>query len=201
MAFNRGLGSILSLALCLIAVNAEASTDRVFLIGDSEAYLLNVPLAKLAKRDNVPFGAAPVPGSSVISWAIANQAGWQALSRFQPTVVLVSLGANDSCMSTRIVNNEPPYLARFLRNLASKKVIWIGPPVIGAKEGCGLKDCLSRAIPGLEAFATMVKNQQVPYWDARELILPMWDDFLHPTTVGQQTWATWIWARLRVLLV
>ena len=171
-------------------------SDRVFMVGDSQAYLLQRPLAALAKADGVTFGAHPVPGSSVISWSIGHQEGWSALRTFHPTVVLVSLGSNDACTGIRVVRNEPPYLARMLKRLDKYKVVWLGPLKIGgAPEGCGQRDCLSRAIPGLEAFYQMV-SPKVQYLDARTIVIPTWDDLLHPNATGQVTWANWIWRGL-----
>ena len=112
-----------------------------------------------------------------------------------PTVVLVSLGSNDACIGIRVVANEPPYLARMLKRLSKYKVVWLGPLKIGAPEGCGQRDCLSRAIPGLEAFYQMV-SPLVPYLDARSIEVPTWNDLLHPNAVAQVTWANWVWEGL-----
>jgi lysophospholipase L1-like esterase len=174
------------------------TTDRVFLLGDSEAFLLGYELPQKARAEGIAFSSWPVAGSSVISWARENDKGWAAMRQFKPTVVLVSLGANDACMGTRIIANERPYLATVTRRLsrARVRVVWLGPPRIGAPAGCGKRDCLERAIPGLEAFAKMVSAEHT-YLDGRQVQVSMWDDLLHPDGAGRAAWATWIWKELR----
>lgn len=190
------------LAVLLLSTSARAAlvdpTDRIFMIGDSEAFLLTYELPAKAAAEGIAFSTWAVPGSSVIQWSRELDRGWGALYRFKPTVVLVSLGANDACMGTRIVANEPPYLKRFLARIPRARVrtIWLGPPRIGAPAGCGKKDCLDRAIPGLEAFYKMV-SPEVTYLDGRQVQVSMWDDLLHPDPPGRKAWANWIWKELR----
>lgn len=168
-------------------VGALVPGDRVYLIGDSQAFLLQYDLAPLAKADGVPFGTAAIGGSSIISWAQGHDRELALMRRFYPTVLVVALGSNDAYMGPRIVANEPPYLRRLLGRLRGR-VVWVGPPD------------LPRARKGLEAVASMVKKEGVDYLDSRQVRLAMWDDQLHcarPHPDGCSKWARWVWSYLK----
>jgi hypothetical protein len=191
----------LRVLLLLLSITSTASsalinrTDRVLLMGDSEAFLLKDEIKRRMDSAGIHYAARVVPGSSVIQWARELHGDWSFIYTFKPNVLLVSLGANDACMGTRIVQNERPYFTRFLKRAGARRVIWIGPPAIGAQEGCGVRDCMTRAIEGLEAFSTMAR-ERVTYLDARSVKIPMWDDLLHPSPIGRAVWSTWLWERL-----
>lgn len=67
---------------------------RVLLIGDSHAQGLAPHLGRMASAAGVPFGADFQVGSTVALWATPRLQA--ALDAHQPTVVLVSLGNNES---------------------------------------------------------------------------------------------------------
>lgn len=158
---------------------------RVWLIGDSNAWLLKPWLAR--KAVGCTFDGNPIGGSSVISWATRHDTEIAALRRFTPDVTIVGLGSNDAYMGVRIIRNEPPFLARLLRRVRGK-VIWLGPPD------------LPRARVGLEAFAAMIRDAGLPYVDSREVRISMWDDQLHPNEAGRAVWADWAWPRITALM-
>lgn len=172
--------------------------SRVALMGDSQAFLLGQrdSLAGCAAAAGVPFTTVAVAGSSVIQWAEHLGKEWGLIERARPEVLLVSLGSNDACMGTRIVRNEPPFLARFMRKVRRfnpKRIVWIGPPRIG--EPTVGRSKLPQAVAGLEAFAAMVRPVAT-YLDSRGVSIPMWDDQLHPSIPGRKIWAQWIWDQL-----
>jgi len=195
----------LILALLLTATTAKAeikATDRVWLIGDSNGYLIYPYLAAKAKAEGVPFGGDPKAGSTVIQWATSlHREHWRARA-FKPTIILVALGANDACMGTRIITNEPPYLTTLLNRLnrtGATRIVWLGPPKIGSTDPTvchAMKDCLARAVPGLDAFKAMINDSKTPYLDGRESNAEMGSDLLHPTAKGRTTWVDWIWTQL-----
>jgi lysophospholipase L1-like esterase len=164
-----------------------SSNDRIWLVGDSNGYLLMQELPSLAKSDGIVFGGSPVPGSSVIQWTNSNDEYIELnkLSRFKPTVILVCLGSNDAYMGPRIIKNEQPFLNALLGKLSrnNRRVIWIGPPK------------LEKAKSGLEQFYQMV-SPKVTYLDSRLIDVDMWDDKLHPSFSGRKKWANWIWEKL-----
>jgi lysophospholipase L1-like esterase len=179
-----------------------APDERIWLIGDSNGFLIKPLLAKKAKNAGLPFGGSPVAGSTVIQWCRElNREKWQ-LATFKPTLILVALGANDACMGTRIIANEPPFLKCLLtqlRRTGARRVIWLGPPKIGSTEPkvCyGMKDCLARAVPGLDAFKAMLTGAGEAYLDGREAGAEMDTDLLHPTVKGRATWVDWVWNEL-----
>ena len=209
---GRALAALV--AVIMTTVPAQAADpilrggDRVVLMGDSEAFLLGHDLPKVIDDSTVSFAFVARPGSSVISWSQGLPDAWASVRSLRPSVLLVSLGANDSCMGPSVVVNEDRYLDRMLRRLArlgAREVIWLGPPRIGHPRG-GRGSCsAARAVPGLEMFAQMVVSRKVPYFDARSVSVAMWSDFLHcsrPQYAGDPArgcldWAEWVWKRLR----
>jgi hypothetical protein len=168
---------------------ALGSGDRVYLIGDSQAFLLRYELAPLARADGVALGHSTIGGSSIISWSMRHQQQLQACRNFHPTLTLVALGSNDAYMGARVITNEPPYLKRLLRQMRGR-VLWVGPPD------------LPKAREGVDAVAGMVRAEGVEYLDSRSIQLAMWDDQLHcarPHPEGCSKWARWIWDQVRAL--
>lgn len=194
------------LAAILLAPAASAAVqpgDRVLLLGDSEAFLLSQDFPAVLPKD-VTFKSVAFPGSSVISWSERQAREWSLVFSFRPQVILVSLGANDACQGPFVVRNEPPFLTRFLaklRRVGAREVYWVGPPKIGYPREDRRQCTASRAVPGLKLFAEMIRATAVPYLDAREVEIDMWDDKLHcsrpqfpgDTHHGCLTWATWVW--------
>lgn len=199
---NRFLVFLAAMLLAPAASAAVQPGDRVLLLGDSEAFLLKEDFPSVLPPD-VKFTAVVAPGSSVISWSEKQPQEWARVFRARPQVILVSLGANDACQGPSTVGNEPPFLTRFLaklRRVRAREVYWLGPPRIG--HPTDPKQCTAaRAVPGLEAFAAMVRTTDVPYLDARTVAIDLWGDRLHcsrpqfpgDTRHGCLTWARWIW--------
>lgn len=218
--------SSVALFLALLALTDRATAqdaplarrgDRMYVIGDSEAFLLMQELPALARASGVTLDSAVVPGSSVIQWSTVLHREWWQARRFRPDVLVVILGANDACMGTRIVHNEaativpgqPSYLERMLariRRVRARTVVWLGPPAIGVPPQ-GVASRHPQAVAGLAEFATMIRGTGLPYFDARDISVGMWDDQLHCSRPRHQrdpsngclTWATWAWRRLGLL--
>jgi len=160
------------------------SGSRVWVIGDSLAWLLMHELPVLAQKENVILKGNPVPGSSVISWSQRHNREIAVMNAFKPDVLVVCLGANDAYMGPDVIKNEPPFLAALLRRLQSKDrtIVWVLPPK------------LERAKRGLENFANMIESS-VSYrvLDSHQIRIEMWNDKLHPSASGRAIWAQWIW--------
>lgn len=182
------------------------SGDRVLLMGDSEAFLLSHDFPQVIGQ-GVTFKTVAFPGSSVISWAERQPREWLQVFAFRPQVILVSLGANDACTGPSVVRNEGPFLGRFLKKLQrvqAREIIWVGPPKIGYPTENPKQCTASRAVPGLELFAKMVKDAGVFYLDARQVNIELWSDYLHcsrPAFNGDPhngclTWASWVWGEI-----
>lgn len=175
-------------SVLILSSSTAAAEERVFLIGDSQAFLLQHDLAPLVRKGGASFGASPAPGSSIWSWVRGCQEQKRALRRFKPTTILVSLGSNDAYVGVKFVASEREMLLRLLKELrrVAPRVIWLGPPK------------LPRAKTGLESFYQMV-SVEVSYLDARTIEVAQWDDQLHcarPNPNGCVKWASWIWDRI-----
>lgn len=163
---------------------AETRKTRIWLIGDSNAWLLKPELAWIARHYPwVVFDGVPVPGSSVISWANGYDREMSAMRRFRPDVVAIGLGSNDAYMGPRVIKNEPKYLQKLLDRIPYP-VIWIGPPL------------LEKVPKGQEAFTEMILNAGIPFLDSRDIEIEMWEDKLHPSPKGRLDWAYWTWTKL-----
>lgn len=208
---NRLLALLLVFVWLLTISYAQARVgegDRVVLMGDSEAYLLSWELPRLVQASGASFTSVTVPGSSVISWARELNSSWNKVRKARPTLLLVSLGANDACMGPRVVVNEGPFMRAFqakLDKVKAKCVVWLGPPAIGAPNPTRTQCAKSLAEPGLELFAKMVQEQGITYFDARQIQVHLWDDHLHCSrpqhsndlSRGCRTWAEWAWKQIQ----
>jgi hypothetical protein len=203
MAFQQVVWPLVVVALATPLVHEG---DRVLLMGDSEAFLLQWEMPLGAKEAGVEFKTVAIPGSSVISWSMHHYKEWWRIRKWKPDVVLVSLGANDACIGARVVKNEPPYLAKFLermKKVAPREVVWVGPPHIGVPQK-GTKSLHPQAIQGLQLFAEMIEDAGLVYLDARRIPVQMWSDQLHcarPQFFGDSShgcfdWSEWLWEEL-----
>lgn len=168
--------------------------DRVVLMGDSQAEGLSMVMPRLAAADGVALLPVFVSGSSVRQWAEPATQGWnitdewKRIRAFEPTVILVSLGSNDSYSGPQIKEIDRPYLGDLLAMLeetGARKIVWIGPPK------------LARASAGLDAFVVLVRSTGVLYYDSRKVDIAMEPDQLHATGKGRKTWGSWLWNKLK----
>ncbi len=189
---TRGLTLTTALLAACATLQAQAA-ERILLMGDSQAFLLKEEFGQHARQAGHTFASVPVAGSTIIQWAepkndrwdIRKQ--WQLVFQFSPTIIVLSLGANDAYMGCRIIKNEPPYLARLMRRLerTGARVVWAGPPE------------LERAKKGQACLVDMLVQAGVRYLDARELVgMTYWDDRLHPDQAGQRLWGDWLWRKV-----
>jgi lysophospholipase L1-like esterase len=178
--------------LLLFCSPAVRPGDRVLLWGDSQVEGLNYVLPRLSEKDHVTFLAVWVNGSTVRQWTEPKTQGWditgklREMEEFKPTVVLISLGSNDSYTEPQEKTRERIY---GVLNQASafdkvREVVWIGPPD------------LKRATAGLEIFSGLVISTAATYYDSRAIEIKMEPDQLHAHPKGRNVWGRWIWQRL-----
>lgn len=186
--------SYLLLLMMLLCVPMVRPGDRVVLMGDSQVEGLSYVMPRLAAADDVALLPVFVSGSSVRQWAEPATQGWnitpqwKAIQAFNPTVILVSLGSNDSYSGAQIKDIDRPYLGDLLAMLqetGARRIVWIGPPK------------LARAAVGLDAFVGLVKSTGVTYYDSRAVEIDMEPDQLHTTGKGRKQWGYWIWDKLK----
>jgi lysophospholipase L1-like esterase len=161
--------------------SAIAKGDRVLLVGDSLAVGLKVGFGELAAADGVPFAADARGGTVTRQWI---SRGWlvAALEQHRPTVVLVSLGTNDTTgqISATDMQRQARDLAELCRARGAR-VVWLVPPPMPWKL-TALLEALERAgIPRVDAPAGLQRA----------------GDRVHLTPAGYRAWATAVWRALR----
>jgi lysophospholipase L1-like esterase len=151
---------------------------RVLLLGDSHAQGLGPPMAALALGCSTPFAHRAVVGSHVTQWA---QDSWllPALASIYPTVVLVSLGAND------FLRTDPANVSAGITALVSQlhaagvRVLWIAP--------------ITEPFPDKIGVGAMWQASVEDWYDSTKLEIPRYGDGTHATPAGYKTWAGELW--------
>lgn len=160
--------------------------SRILLIGDSLALGLAPHLRALAEEAGLPFRAVAQKGTAIRDWGgiietTASQRLQEALSTFQPTLVLVSLGTNDELFEPAVVVAEQDDLAALFERLDDYEVAWIGVPTLPVQTA---------------GAARMIRDTGVPYFPSERLELRRAPDGLHPTVGGYAAWAGALWSWL-----
>lgn len=159
---------------------------RLLLLGDSLAVGLIPYIKCLASEQKVAFDGLAVVGTRIDQWA-GSQKLVSHLASFQPTLVLVSLGTNDSYMRPDAAKRQAPYLETLLSKIAATQpeLGWIGPPTLPqtsiGKPDPALRAMLQARIPAADWFSSSA------------LSIPRGPDGLHPTARGYAGWAGAIW--------
>jgi len=171
-----------------VAAPLVKTGDRVWVIGDSNGWLLLHELPKLAERDGVTLEGNPVGGASLFWWTDPEHRRylWQ-MNGFYPDVVVVVLGTNDAHFPQDVFASMPERMRKLQMEaaLVGRTVVWIGPPKL--REPVEF---------GADAFRLMVMEAGLPLLDSRQCVFPMLHDGIHPTIQGRRTWAAWIWKEL-----
>lgn len=160
---------------------------RIFLLGDSLAVGLTRPLATIAAEQKVGFEAMAKEGTRMDQWA-TNPALFEAIQRFKPNLILVSLGTNDEYMKLDAHERQAPHIRTLLDKLrAAAPVVWIGPPQLPSTGNYAW----SKSNGALQLI-----HENIPpshYFPSHELIIPRAPDQLHPNVKGAAGWAGEIW--------
>lgn len=155
--------------------------DRVLLIGDSLAQGMTAPLGALASDVGIPFFGDGRVSTRLDQWL---ENGWAEddIARFQPTVLLVSLGTNDS----GAVGLLPQFASRAqaLVALARVPVLWVEPPSLPPQFDT---QTVIGGIRSSGAAATFASSS---------LDIPRGPDSIHPTMAGYAAWAAAVWSAL-----
>lgn len=175
-----------------IALLVEALTSkkakRVALIGDSLAVGLGPQLAKLAAAANVPFIYDATGGTTPLQWskhaAACSDCGDKVLA-FEPTEVLVALGANDIGYSP--APPVGPYQAvRDKFAAGGARIIWLDVP---------LSCCTTCNLDGIRSVVHSLGVTVVPATNT----IPVGPrdpktGFAHPSPAGYAEWAKIVWS-------
>lgn len=170
---------------------------RVLLIGDSLAVGMSPHFAALAKEAGADFKALAKSGTTLNAWSSSAELG-ALLKSYQPDLVLVSLGTNDSAIpgadapaKQRVqLDKLLDLLTTWPRakdyGLGPEHVVWIGPPTL--------------PLPGSKAMTQMIQDSagsglspRFHYFHSERLQIPRGPDGIHPTARGYAGWAGAIW--------
>jgi lysophospholipase L1-like esterase len=161
---------------------------RIMLIGDSLAIGLGPYLKRLADEQRNPIDVFAISGSRIDQWA-DKQALTDRLERFNPNLVLISLGTNDEYLKGDVVERQRSALQRLLARIdqyprrddyglgPSDGIAWVGPP----------------SLPRSVGIVEMIQGEVRDYFDSRRFKIPRGPDGLHPTARGYAGWAGALW--------
>jgi len=170
---------------------------RVLLIGDSLAVGMAPHFVALAKEAGVEFKSMAIVGTRIDQWAASADLK-NLLASFQPELVLVSLGTNDSFMQgADVVAKQQAQLEKLLGvltewprqrdyGLGPDFIVWIGPPTLPKPPNPGI----SKMIQDSSGSALAPSYY---YFHSERLDLPRQPDGIHPVVRGYAGWAGAIW--------
>jgi lysophospholipase L1-like esterase len=148
---------------------------RILQVGDSFADALGIELGKLLKESGLRTSLETKTPSYIGDWAFG-PALPKAISRFNPDLVLVTLGANEIEIPEPAQRIGP--VQRLVKLLGDRPCVWILPPLW--KQDTGL----------MQVIKDNAKPCQVLDSSALVPSLPRGRDHIHPSTQGRLIWAT-----------
>jgi len=170
---------------------------RILLIGDSLAVGMAPHFATMAKEAGADFKSLAIVGTRIDQWAASAELK-ALLGSFQPELVLVSLGTNDSFMKgADIVAKQQAQLEKLLAvltewprkrdyGLGPEHVVWIGPPTLPSPPSPGIPKMIQ------DSAGSALKPRYY-YFHSERLDLPRGPDGIHPSVRGYAGWAGAIW--------
>lgn len=171
---------------------------RVLLVGDSLAVGMAPYFSALAKESGVEFKSLATVGTRIDQWASSAELV-KLLDTFQPELVLVSLGTNDSFMQggDAVIAKQKTQLQKLLalltqwprranHGLGAEHIVWIGPPTLPNPPTPGMSKMIQESAGG-------PLSPSYHYYHSERLDLPRGPDKLHPTARGYAGWAGAIW--------
>lgn len=208
-----GLGAATLTAVGLVELLGAPTLrpgDRVLLVGDSLAVGLSAPLGALCQDNGIPFQAIATVGTRIDQWA-QSQPLTDALTSFQPTIVLISLGTNDAYMLPQpgqdIGARQAPYADQLLSKIEQyphasdpgtgpRAIVWISPPTLPpAAVSLGP---VMQLIESEHAIALPRIKPRVSFFPTQSLNVPVENlprgpDGIHPVARGYAIWAGKLW--------
>jgi len=156
-----------------------AQAQRILHVGDSMVPLVGNYLRKILRRDGRRYEIVSIPSSSTLSWARGHGMR-DAMYRYAPQVVLISLGSNE------LFDPNPQRRAKAIRQIVSetrgRPCMWIGPPAWKKDKG----------------FLRVLRDNvgTCRYFDSAKLSLERMADGRHPSWSGSHAWASAVWHAL-----
>jgi len=195
-----GLGAATLTAVGLVEILGAPTLragDRVFLLGDSLAVGLAAPFGALCQDNGIAFQSMATVGTRIDQWAESAPLD-QALTAFQPTIVLISLGTNDAYMQPQpgedIGARQTPYAGELLtlvESVGPRAIAWIAPPTLPP---AAVSLVSVRALIESERAIHLPKlKPRISIFHSENLDLPRGPDGIHPVARGYAAWAGAIW--------
>lgn len=155
--------------------------SKTLLIGDSLGVGLGPQFKKLAKAAGYVPTVHAVGGSTTLQWL-----SWikRDLKVHKPSLVIVSLGTNDSALHIEEIRKNSSVYAHLVSEIEAigAMTVWIGPPK------------LHRRLSHADEVRDIIKNAiESPYYESQKLDFPQTADMIHSTQRGYEIWMSSAW--------
>jgi len=157
------------------------SGKRVLIVGDSLGMGFGPHLEKILRGNNYEAYLHAILGSTTKRWIslIAHD-----LTKYKPSLVVVSLGTNDSVANQEWLERNKEVYLKFVESVEASgaKLVWVGPPEFKKK-------LLFRS-----SIVRQYISEVAPlFYDTRAIDVPLSEDGIHSTPAGYKFWADSIW--------
>jgi hypothetical protein len=157
-----------------------ARARRILHVGDSMVPLVGNYLRPMVQARGGTYDMVSVTSSSTREWGGPKRILQDAVFRYDPEVILISLGSNelfDPRPETRL-----QAVQQIISDTRGRPCLWIGPPAWKTDSG----------------FLAMVRRnlEHCQYFDSTRLNLPRMPDGRHPDWTGGYRWASGVWKAL-----
>lgn len=155
----------------------DTSAQKILLLGDSMMEGLQSYLKMRTEKCKHEIVSLAKTSTSIVAWVGKDSTGRlkEAITKYKPTLVLISLGSNELFAPKNLLPEYAKYLDNLLLQLGNTNFIWICPP--NWKKDFGLTDLI------------LEKVQEDRFFPSRDLKIPRAGDGIHPNPQGYEMWA------------
>lgn len=170
-----------SIKTATVAVQeVDTTKQNILLLGDSMVEGLSRPFADYCAANGHEYNSVCWYSSTSKTWAKTDTLAY-FLNKFNPTMVLVSLGGNEQFV--RDLDDRERYVKKIIDVIGpDRKLVWIGTP--SWKDDTGINE-INRRNAGDDR-----------YFNSKRLNISRAKDHIHPTSAGSVAWmdsiATWM---------
>lgn len=153
-------------------MEVDTTKQNILLLGDSMVEGLSRPFADYCAHNGHEYNSICWYSSTSKTWAKTDTLAY-FLNKFNPTMVLVSLGGNEQFV--RDLDDRERYVKKIIDVIGpERKLLWIGTP--SWKEDTGIND-INLRYSGADR-----------YFNSKRLKLSRAKDHIHPTSAGSSMW-------------